>query len=300
MGPDRRGALPRGGRRQAPRPRRPPALHLAHLRVRGAGSSLRRPAPPGSRNREDRARPGCRRAPPLVGPVPRAAAGSPPRRRAPCGDGLVDRARGRSSGHGPPRVRRGRALPPGDRGGGRGGGRRPRDVGGRRRASAGARRRAHRGGAAPARALRGLPAHAHGLRRGEARARRFALDRGRGAPRGRSRRRGGLDVRGGLRRLGVRRGLEGLHPLLPAWTTEFAYGRVLARGALDLPTRELLAVAILAALGRCDDALLGHMRAAARLGASRESIAGAIAVVPPTAGAGRRAAARALLERLAP
>jgi len=98
----------------------------------------------------------------------------------------------------------------------------------------------------------------------------------------------------------VRRGLEGLHPLLPAWTTEFAYGRVLAREAIDLPTRELLAVSILTALGRCDDALLGHMRAAVRLGASPAAVAGAIAVVPPTAGAGRRAAARALLERLAP
>ncbi len=96
----------------------------------------------------------------------------------------------------------------------------------------------------------------------------------------------------------VRRGLEGLHPLLPAWTTEFAYGRVLAREALELPTRELLAVAILTALGRCDDALLGHMRAAVRLGATREAIAGAIAVVPPSAGAGRRAAAREVLERL--
>jgi len=96
----------------------------------------------------------------------------------------------------------------------------------------------------------------------------------------------------------VRRGLEGLHPLLPAWTTEFAYGRVLAREALGLPTRELLAVAILTALGRCDDALLGHMRAAVRLGASAEAVAGAIAVVPPSAGAGRRAAARAALARL--
>jgi len=98
----------------------------------------------------------------------------------------------------------------------------------------------------------------------------------------------------------VRRGLGGLHPLLPAWTTEFAYGRVLAREALELPTRELLGVSILTALGRCDDALLGHMRAAVRLGASKEAVAGAIAVVPPTAGAGRRAAARAVLERLDP
>lgn len=95
----------------------------------------------------------------------------------------------------------------------------------------------------------------------------------------------------------VRAGLASLHPLLPAWTTEFAYGRVLAREALALPTRELLAVAILTALGRADDALLGHMRAAARL-AGRDAVAGAVAVVPSSSGTGRRAAARALLARL--
>src|SRR5690606_23816868 len=92
----------------------------------------------------------------------------------------------------------------------------------------------------------------------------------------------------------VRGGLAGLHPLLPAWTTEFAYGRVLARDGLDLRTRELLAVSILTAMGGADDALLGHMRAAVRLGASREAVAGAVAVVPPSCGAGKRAAARAL------
>ncbi len=96
----------------------------------------------------------------------------------------------------------------------------------------------------------------------------------------------------------VTKGLAGLHPLLPAWTKEFAYGRVLVREAIDPPTRELLAVSILTALGRCDDALLGHMRAAVRLGATTDAVFGAIAVVPASAGAGKRAAARALLVRL--
>lgn len=96
----------------------------------------------------------------------------------------------------------------------------------------------------------------------------------------------------------VRAGLASFHPLLPAWTTEFAYGRVLARPALPLVERELLAVALLTALGRADDALLGHMRAAVRLGASPVAVAGAVAVVPPSCGAGKRAAARALLARL--
>jgi 4-carboxymuconolactone decarboxylase len=96
----------------------------------------------------------------------------------------------------------------------------------------------------------------------------------------------------------VREGLRALHPLLPAWTADFAYGRVLSRDPLDPATREVLAVALLTALGRCDDALLGHLRAAVRLGVVRDAIAGAIAVVPSSAGEGKRAAARALLERL--
>lgn len=96
----------------------------------------------------------------------------------------------------------------------------------------------------------------------------------------------------------VRQGLASFHPLLPGWTTEFAYGRVLARPTLPLLERELLAVALLTALGRADDALLGHMRAAVRLGASPVAVAGAVAVVPPSCGAGKRAAARALLARL--
>jgi 4-carboxymuconolactone decarboxylase len=96
----------------------------------------------------------------------------------------------------------------------------------------------------------------------------------------------------------VRAGLASLHPLLPHWTRDFAYGRVLARPALDPATREVLGVATLTALGRCDDALLGHMRAAVRLGVPREAVEGAIASVPASSGEGKRAAARALFARL--
>ncbi len=96
----------------------------------------------------------------------------------------------------------------------------------------------------------------------------------------------------------VRAGLARLHPLLPEWTIEFAYGRVLSRPALSPKEREVLAVSILTALGSVDDALLGHMRAAIRLGATPEAVAGAVAVVPSSAGEGKRAAARAVLARL--
>jgi alkylhydroperoxidase/carboxymuconolactone decarboxylase family protein YurZ/ADP-ribose pyrophosphatase YjhB (NUDIX family) len=91
--------------------------------------------------------------------------------------------------------------------------------------------------------------------------------------------------------------LTDLHPVLPAWTLEFAYGRVLSRLGLALLDRELLAVSTLTALGRCDDALVGHARAALRLGASRADMDAAVAAVPYSAGEGKRSAARAVLAR---
>ncbi len=97
---------------------------------------------------------------------------------------------------------------------------------------------------------------------------------------------------------GIRERLRGLHPELERWTLAFAYGRVLARPPLTLLERELLAVAILTALGRLEAPLLGHMRAARRLGASAEDVAAAIQAVPVSLGPGRREAARALLARL--
>ena len=97
----------------------------------------------------------------------------------------------------------------------------------------------------------------------------------------------------------VRAGLERLDPRLAAWTLEFAYGRVLRReGALSLLERELLAVSTLTALGGLSDPLLGHMRAALRLGATPALVHAAVQVVPASVGEGRRASAKALLERL--
>jgi len=97
----------------------------------------------------------------------------------------------------------------------------------------------------------------------------------------------------------VLRGLESLDPVLARWTIEHAYGRVLARsGVLSLLERELLAVSVLTALGRLEDPLLGHMRAALRVGATRDQVAGAVAVVPASCGEAKKAAARSLLGRL--
>jgi alkylhydroperoxidase/carboxymuconolactone decarboxylase family protein YurZ/ADP-ribose pyrophosphatase YjhB (NUDIX family) len=97
----------------------------------------------------------------------------------------------------------------------------------------------------------------------------------------------------------VREGLAALHPALAAWTLEHAYGTVLARTAdLNLLERELLAVSILTALGGLEDPLLGHMRAAVRLGAGADALAAAIQVVPASVGEDRREDARALLARI--
>ena len=73
----------------------------------------------------------------------------------------------------------------------------------------------------------------------------------------------------------VRAGLERLHPDLADWTVVFAYGKVLARPALPLLERELLAVSILTAMAGLDAPLRGHARAAERLGASRRVLAAA-------------------------
>lgn len=96
----------------------------------------------------------------------------------------------------------------------------------------------------------------------------------------------------------VRAGLARLDPLLPAWTEDFAYGRVIARPCLSLADREVLAVAALAALGGMPDPLLGHLRGALRLGVDREALAGVVAALPHEVPARARAEAEALLSRL--
>lgn len=97
----------------------------------------------------------------------------------------------------------------------------------------------------------------------------------------------------------IRESLTALHPLVGAWIESFAYGRVLAReGALTLCERELLAVSILTAMGGLDEPLLGHMRAAKRLGASVEQIHAAAYAVPFELNDTREVSARVLLENL--
>ncbi len=96
----------------------------------------------------------------------------------------------------------------------------------------------------------------------------------------------------------VREGLERLDPALARWTEAFAYGEVLARPGLTLLEREILAVQILTAMGHLDDPLLGHLRAALRLGATPPLLADAIRLATgANVPAGRTSRALALLAR---
>ena len=64
----------------------------------------------------------------------------------------------------------------------------------------------------------------------------------------------------------VTKRIAGFHPEFMDWILEDAYGQVLARPFLDLKTRELIAVALLAVLG-LPRQLTPHMRGALRAGA---------------------------------
>ena len=66
--------------------------------------------------------------------------------------------------------------------------------------------------------------------------------------------------------------------------TEFGYGAVWARPGLELKTRSLITVALLAALNRPDE-LRHHVRGALRLGLSKAEIFEALIQVLPYAGA---------------
>jgi len=91
----------------------------------------------------------------------------------------------------------------------------------------------------------------------------------------------------------LRRNVVALHPDLAVWMIEQGYGRVLARGGLSAPARELVAVAVLAATG-WERQLVSHLLGAERLGATRAEIQGALRAGlrgPGGTGGKRRAAA---------
>lgn len=93
----------------------------------------------------------------------------------------------------------------------------------------------------------------------------------------------------------VRGMLEGYHPDWARWVLGHAYGRVLTRPILGAATRELLAVACLAALGQ-DRQLAGHARGAVRCGASPGQLHGALDAVADLLGAEALGRSREVLE----
>ena len=72
------------------------------------------------------------------------------------------------------------------------------------------------------------------------------------------------------------RNLQRLHPDMRAWVIEDGYGRVLSRPGLSAATRELLAVAVLAASG-WERQLVSHLRGGRQAGIGRAELQQALA-----------------------
>jgi len=88
----------------------------------------------------------------------------------------------------------------------------------------------------------------------------------------------------------LRRNVRQLHPAMDRWMVEEGYGRVLARPGLDVRTRELCVVALLAAAD-WPVQLESHLRGALNVGTERERVEAALAAGADRAG--REAAERA-------
>ena len=93
----------------------------------------------------------------------------------------------------------------------------------------------------------------------------------------------------------VRNMLRSYHGELHDFVLECAYGRILSRPELDVKTRELCAVGVLAAMGQTPQ-LIGHARGAMHLGAQRievkEALITALGDIPDVARHMRRITAR--------
>jgi 4-carboxymuconolactone decarboxylase len=102
---------------------------------------------------------------------------------------------------------------------------------------------------------------------------------------------------------GLRANVRGLHPDMERWMVEEGYGKVLGRGGLDLPTRELCIVALLAVLD-VPRQLYAHMRGALNVGASAAEVAAVLEVALPLCSASAAERARetwtSVRERAAP
>jgi 4-carboxymuconolactone decarboxylase len=79
-------------------------------------------------------------------------------------------------------------------------------------------------------------------------------------------------------------GLQDIAPDMVRAVVEFAFAEVMSRDVLQLQTRELMTIAMLAALGNAEPQLTMHTRAALRAGASRQEVLEVILQVAVYAG----------------
>ena len=66
--------------------------------------------------------------------------------------------------------------------------------------------------------------------------------------------------------------LQAIAPDLARYTIEFPFGDIYQRPGLDLPSRELITVAALTAMGHCETQLKVHINAALNVGCKPEAI----------------------------
>jgi 4-carboxymuconolactone decarboxylase len=88
----------------------------------------------------------------------------------------------------------------------------------------------------------------------------------------------------------LRANVARLHPDFERWMLEEGYGKVLGRPGLELATRELCIVALLA-VQRAPAQLHSHLRGALNAGATEADVGEALALAAPLAGDAERAAA---------
>lgn len=66
--------------------------------------------------------------------------------------------------------------------------------------------------------------------------------------------------------------LEDIAPDLARYAVEFGFGDVISRPGLDLKTREMITIGVLAAAGNADPQLRAHIDGALNVGCTREEI----------------------------
>lgn len=79
---------------------------------------------------------------------------------------------------------------------------------------------------------------------------------------------------------------------------EYAFGEIIGRPELDLRTRQLVTVALLAAIGGCESQLEAHIPATLRAGATRAEVIAVLTHVTPYAGIPRSLNALYVAKRL--